>query len=111
MTRYLMPDRVEADIVADRSTEPGYVWLNHPELGLIQMADTRDRLTPSEPDNETVWFDPRTSTVWQRRNDWAPEHAPERCWYSTSGVQDEFWPDVCLHASDIENWVQLELER
>lgn len=112
MTRYLMPNRVEADIVTDRPTEPGYVWLNHPELGLIQMPDSPKHITPSEPDDATIWLDTSTLTVWHRHDDWAPSHAPTSRWYSTAGTEHGFWPDVCRRAGvDVDSWVELRQAR
>ncbi len=104
MTRYLLPDREEVEIL-DRPTEPGYLWVNHPKLGIIQMPDTPTNITPPEPDNNTIWLDP-SGAIITRADHWAPDHAPECRWLATGERARMFWPDVCT-IWDTRNWSEL----
>jgi hypothetical protein len=99
-----LPDREEARLTGAQAT-PGYVWVaNHPQYGVTQIPDDPKFITPAEPPGR-IWLDD-TGVVWQRHDEWAPEHAPHQRWYSTAGHHHEFWPDVC-HASDVTTWVEL----
>lgn len=107
MTRYLLPDRNEAEVIIGRPADEGYVWVRHPRLGAIQMPDVPTNITPPEPPNRSIWLDTDNCQVWQRNDDWARDHAPHERWFGTGEKGAQFWPDLCGRAA---NWVQLDIK-
>lgn len=93
MTRYLLPDREEA-LIIERPALAGYVWVTHPKLGVIQMPDTPDNLTPPEPPDGTVLMS-SDGDVIARRDHWAEAHSPHERWFSLADKERYFWPDIC----------------